>query len=207
MNETTLVKFEASTEIAVTDSDSYVAVCERRKTAKGFIKAAHEKFDGDISVSDKHHKSLVAKLREIITPAEMWIKKADNMLNVYNAEQERIRQQAEIAAQQAAHKAEGERKLAEAVALEAQGDKQGAEEVIAEPVYVPPVVVAKTVPKVQGVSFTERWTYRIVDEKQIPRIYLKPDTVKLGHQATSMKGAANVPGVEFYSTKGVSGKG
>jgi hypothetical protein len=60
-------------------------------------------------------------------------------------------------------------------------------------------VIPKSVPKVAGISMRENWKFRIVNEKLIPREYLKVDDVKIGAIVRALKGATNIPGIEAYN--------
>jgi len=82
--------------------------------------------------------------------AEAYIKP---LIAQYNAEQERIRQEEEARLREEARKQEEERILREAAEAEKNGHKDEAEAIINEPVQVTPVIVPKSVPKVQGISF------------------------------------------------------
>ena len=195
-----------SSVILIENTGDYERYCDHRKLATRYIKTAHEKYDGDISVAHNHHKSLLAKLKEIILPAEKWIKTVDRRLVEYTDEQERIRRAEEMRLQEIARRQEEERKLAEAIALESQGEKKEAEAVMQEPAYVPPVIIQKSVPKVQGVSYSERWKFRVVSEKLIPREYLMINMPKIGQVVRAMKSNTTIPGIAAYPEKSVSGR-
>lgn len=176
-------------------------------TIKGLRKQIDASFDPIIEAAHKAHKEAVNQKKIVDAPlveAERLLKPA---MAAYDTEQERIRRAEEIRLQELARKQEEDRRLAEAVALDQQGDKAGADAVIAEPVQAPPVILAKTVPKVAGVSFTERWCFRVVKPDAIPRMYLMPDMVKIGAVVRALKGATLIPGVEAYAEKGVSARG
>ena len=71
-----------------------------------------------------------------------------------------------------------------------------------EPVYVPPIIVKKEVPKVQGVQFRTVWRFRILDRKKIPLEYWALDEAKIGAVVRGLKRPGEViPGVEAYSEK------
>ena len=124
----------------------------------------------------------------------------------WSAEQEKIRLAEEKRLQEIARKEEEDRQLSAAVDAEIHGDKDSAEEIINTPVYVPPVVVQKEVPKVAGMSIRENWKFRIIDETKIPRQYLKVDDVKIGGVVRSLKLQHNIPGIEVYNEGSVAGR-
>lgn len=73
-----------------------------------------------------------------------------------------------------------------------------------------PVIVPDNAPKADGTAIRENWTFRIVNEMEIPREYLIPDLKKIGAVAKALKNMAKIPGVEVYAEKVMSasaGKG
>ena len=66
-------------------------------------------------------------------------------------------------------------------------------------------VVAVEVPKVQGVATRTNWKYEIINEKLIPRNFLKVDEVKLGQVVRATKGTLQIPGVKIYSEESIGG--
>jgi len=129
----------------------------------------------------------------------------------YDAEQERIRKAEQDRLAAIARKAEEDRLLAEAAAVEAEARANGAtkeeaaqqaDAVIAEPVYVPPVIVPKATPKLAGGPvFQTRWDFEIVNEALIPRQFLAVDMVKIRQVVTAMKGQTVIPGVRAFEKR------
>jgi hypothetical protein len=71
-----------------------------------------------------------------------------------------------------------------------------------EPVYAPPVIVPKTVPKLNGGPVYRTITkFRIINEALIPRQYMMPDLVKIGGVVRALKNQTNVPGIEVYEER------
>ncbi len=198
---------EKARQIKVVDNNSYVAAGQVLVEIKVLRKEINATFDPIIKKAHEAHKEAKAQKTRVESPlveAENIIKPA---LAAYDAEQERIRRAEEARLQEIARKQEEDRRLAEAAEIEKTGDKKLAEEVLSAPVEVAPVIVAKAVPKLEGVHFTERWTFRVVNPAIIPREFLAVDTVKIGQYARAMKSAGRIPGVEIYSEKSVSGRG
>jgi hypothetical protein len=198
---------EKARSIQVHNSETYIAAGEILVEIKGLRKEINSTFDPIIKKAYEAHKEAKAQKTRAEAPlieAENIIKPA---LNAYDSEQERIRRAEEMRLQEIARKQEEDRRLAEAAEIEKAGDKKLAEEILSAPVEVAPVIVAKAVPKLEGVYFTERWTFRIVNPAIIPREFLAVDTVKIGQYARAMKSAGRIPGVEIYSEKSVSGRG
>jgi len=131
-----------------------------------------------------------------LAEAEAWIKP---LIAQFNIEQEKIRKAEEDRLQAIAQKEAVERRLAEAIKLEKEGDMNAVNDLLEAPIQAAPVIVERTVPKVAGISMRENWKFRIVDEKKIPREFLKADEVKIGGYVRSMKSAGNISGVEIYN--------
>jgi hypothetical protein len=97
--------------------------------------------------------------------------------------------------------------LQEAIAADANGNKEEAKAILETPVYVEPSfvpepVVTKSVPKLQGGPvYRTVWKYRITNESLIPRAYLTPDTVKIGGIVRAMKGNVNIPGILAFEER------
>ena len=194
-------------QIKVVDNDTYLAAGQMLVEIKGLRKEINSTFDPIIKKAYEAHREAKAQKTRAESPlieAENIIKPA---LKNYDDEQERKRRQEEARLQEIARKQEEDRRLAEAAEIEKSGDKKLAEAVLAAPVEVAPVIVAKTAPKVQGISFTERWTFRVVNPALVPREFMKLDEVKTGQYARAMKSAGKIPGIEIYSEKSVSGRG
>lgn len=109
------------------------------------------------------------------------------------------REEAERKAKEASDK-EKDKLLKKAEKAEANGNTEKAQELrqTAESQQMSahaPVIAA---PKIPGIAKKTNWKFRIVDEKLVPREFLKVDEVKLGRYATAMKKDAIVPGIEFY---------
>jgi len=212
MNQVETVKQEAlaipeqAQALKIVSNETYQQAGTMLTQIKGLRRKIQDVFKPMKDAATKAHRAVLEQERQADAPlvqAERILKPA---LSAWDTAQEQARRVEEQRLQELARKQEEERKLAEAVALEQAGDNKASEQVMAEPVVAPPVVVARTVPKVQGVSFTERWQFEIVDADKIPRVYLKPDEVKIGAYVRAMKSEALIPGVRVWSSKGVSGR-
>jgi len=134
--------------------------------------------------------------------------------------EEAERRQAELDRLEAVRKAEEDRLMEAAAAAEKAGDAKRAEElaaaavditedakqeaavIAAEPVYVPPVIIPKTVPKMSGGPVYRTITkFRIIKEDAIPRQYMMPNEVKIGQVVRALKHLSNIPGIEVYEER------
>jgi len=128
----------------------------------------------------------------------------------WTEEQEAKRREEERRLQDEARKRAEEEALQAALEAEADGEKQEAEAIIAEPVYVPPVKVNSYVPKSKESHIRETWSCEVTDLKALvnaiaqdkaPLQAIIPDMTFLNGQARSYKQALNIPGVKAVSKK------
>jgi hypothetical protein len=123
-------------------------------------------------------------------------------MSAWDAEQERIRREEQRRLEEEARKAEEERLLAAAAAAWAAGNVEESEAIIAEPIVVTPIILAKETPKMEGGPvYRTIWKFEITDATLIPRQYLTPDEVKIGGVVRALKNQANIPGVRIYSER------
>ncbi|KKL71198.1 hypothetical protein LCGC14_2097270 [marine sediment metagenome] len=90
-------------------------------------------------------------------------------------------------------------KLAEAYALAELGKQEEAEALLAEAGVFCPEDLPDGLPKVDGVSIRTLWSYKIVDEKKIPRDYMTPDLKAIGGTVRALKAKTKIKGISVYS--------
>jgi len=193
---------------AVTDGATYTAAAELLKGIKALRQKIGETFGPHIKRAFDAHRALCKEKQDAEAPlseAETILKRA---LVAYDDAQERIRRAEEQRLREEARRQEEQRRLEEAAALELQASetedellRAEAEELFAAPIQAPAVVVAKSTPKVSGVSFREVWKFRIVDASKVPDQYKKVDEIKIGGVVRALKGGARIAGVEVYPEK------
>jgi hypothetical protein len=188
--------------VKVVDIESYKYAGELWKSIGDMIKEVKATFDPICEAANKAHKAATAKRASFLDPLESVYRSVKRLMSDYDAEQERIRREAEEKLREQARKEEEERRLKEAIALEESGQKEVAEAVMETPVYVAPVVIPKAVPKMEGGPvFRTVWKFRIVNQNIIPRQYLKVDEVAIGGVVRALKGQTNIPGIEPYEER------
>jgi hypothetical protein len=204
---------QAKQIVKIINNDDYTRAGQILLTIKEIRKKIENTFKPIKQKMDAAKKEVLDQERLADKPlaeAELYIKP---LMAQYNAEQERIRQAEEARLREIARKEEEERRLQEAVAAEQEAKRLGAtqeeasnlvNDIINEPVQAPPVVVQKTIPKVQGVSFTKLWKFRITNAALIPREYMIPNEQAIGAVVRNTKGAIQIPGIEIYSEDSVS---
>jgi len=188
--------------VKVVDVESYRFAGELWKGIGDMIKEVKETFDPICEAANKAHKAATAKRALYLDPLTNAQRSVKQLMSTYDAEQERIRRAEEARLAEIARKEEEERRLQEAITLEAQGESEVAEAVMAERVYVAPVVLPKATPKLQGGPvYREIWDFEIVDINLVPRQYMQPNTVAIGGVVRSLKGQTNIPGVRAFSKR------
>jgi len=143
----------------------------------------------------------------------------------WTEDQETKRREEEKRLQAEARKRAEEEALRQALEAEALGEKDEAEAILSEPVYVPPIKVVSEIPKSKGTYVRETWSAEIFDlptlilgiasgkvslEAAPGAIYSNADDLKkwagqfmthLNGKAQSYKQSLSIPGVRAVSKK------
>lgn len=202
--EVTDIEFRAESFVIQTPED-YDAAGEfgkllKRKAAEvtGFFKPMKDS-------AYQAHKAVCDREKAMLTPLKNAEKIVKKTMGDYLMEQERIRREAEEAARRAAEE-ERERKLKEAMALEAAGDKEGAEAAVEEAVVMDEAtgysVPAPVKPKVSGVSTSKDWEITGIDTAKVPVNFngmeLRPvDQAAVMRLIRASKGSIAIPGIAY----------
>ncbi len=188
--------------VKVVDVESYKFAGELWKGIGDMIKEVKATFDPICDAANKAHKAATQKRASFLDPLEAVYKNVKRLMSDYDEAQERIRKAEEARLREIERKAEEDRRLQEAIDLEAQGQAEVAEAVMAEPVYVAPVVLPKVTPKMEGGPvYRTIWKFRVVNASIIPRQFLVPDMVAIGGVVRALKNQANIPGIEVYEER------
>lgn len=139
---------------------------------------------------------------------------AKNYLNTimvnFTEEQEAKRREEERRLQEEARKRAENEALQQALEAEAAGEKEEAEAIIAEPVYVPPIKVMSEVPKSKESHIRETWSCEVIDlmalvqgivEGKAPLLAVKADLVFLNDQARAYRQTLKIAGCRAISKK------
>ena len=196
-----LTIIEQANVLTVKDGKDYVEAGVLWKAIKELKDKVNETFKPIIEKAHAAHKEALAQKAKIFDPLEMAGRLVKGIMEKYNREQKAIRQAKERRLREIARKEEEERRLREAIEAEANGEKDISEAILEEPIYVPPIIIEKEVPKVSGIVFREIWDFEIVDEKLIPFEYLQPNMIKIGSVVRSLKSATNIPGIRAFSRR------
>lgn len=205
---------ERADAIQVSDNVTYEQACDFLNDVKTVVKRIELEFDGTsespgpVRKAHAAWKAMVAlrdKLMEAPAYAERTVKLRIGQYQWQLNEQRRL--EAEKAENEARKRAEDER-LAQAEKAAQMGDSEGAEALLNAPVpvVVDPVLTPEA-PKVKGVSFREDWDFQIVNEAQLPRIYLKPNEEAIRKVVRALGKNTNIPGIVVMPKPVVSSRG
>jgi hypothetical protein len=208
--ETALAVIDAANSLMIVTVDDYRTAQGLMKTVKDRIKELTETRMEQTRPLDEAKKKIIEFFS---TPLEK-LERAKSYLNRvmvdFTEEQDRKRREEERRLQEEARKRAEEEALAAALEAEAAGDSEEAEQIIQEPVYVPPVKVVSEIPKSKDSHIRETWSAEVVDlkllvkaiaEGKAPLQAVAPDMTFLNGQARSYRGALNIPGVRAVSRK------
>lgn len=197
--------------ITVTDSETYTVAGEMWKSIGDMMKEVDDTFNPIITAAHTSHKKALEQKAKYYKPLDDARRNIKRLMSDYDMEQERIRKEEERRLQEEARKREEERRLQEALEAEAAGEKEEAEAILEEPVYVAPVVVQKSTPKMTGGPiYQERWFATVTNIKDLCRAVANgqaspecvlPNMPVLNKLAVALKTSMNVPGVRAESKR------
>jgi len=167
-------------ELTIVDDASYTAGGALLQTIKALRKEVDDTFDPIIKKQYEAHREACSQKKRVeapLTEAEAIVKRS---LIAYDDMQERRRQAEEARLREIARKEEEDRQVREAAELEAQASahpdlaeafvmRQEAEAIIDRPIETPVVQVAKATPKVEGLSFRDKWDAVVTDKLTLLR--------------------------------------
>jgi hypothetical protein len=193
------VSVAQTTAVTVTDARSYALAGEHLQGLAALEKEIEAYFRDDKSRAYQLWQSQCKKEKAALTLVQAAGQRLRGERQTWKAEQDRLLREAEQRESLVAQQRERDRLAAEAELLERQGMNSLAEAVYEEaisapaPVVVLPSVVPKDLPK------RTLYKWRVVNAAMVPRDYLVLDETRLTRYAAAMKGAARVPGIQFYT--------
>lgn len=205
---------EQARGMVITSADDYARVAEFLLGIKQLREKVAATFDVHIKRAYEAHRALVAEKRE----AEAEAIKAEEIAKALLAAWDTARETAD-ADERRRNEAIAEehgRMLDDAIATaEARGDFATADGIREERARAVPAPVVPSTPKVEGITFRETWTAKVVDLAALvaaaaahrPWVaLLKADQTALNAQARSLKSRLAIPGVEAVCSKGVGAR-
>jgi vacuolar-type H+-ATPase subunit I/STV1 len=161
--ETALTVIDVANSLVISTVDDYKVAQGLMKTVKERIQELTDERMGQTRLLDKSKAKIIAFFA---TPLEK-LEKAKAYLNKimvdFTEVQEARRREEERRLQEEARKRAEEEALRQALEAEQAGEKEEAEAILQEPVYVPPVKVASNIPKSKESHIRESWSAQVVD--------------------------------------------
>lgn len=187
--------------ITIEDHDDYLASSAMLDRVTERIAFIEKFFEEPAKQANAVHKFITSFRATLLQPLEAAEKKLKDIRKDFRAEQERQRLLVEEEKRKQAKKEDDERALQQAAQMQQLGETQAADEIVerAAAAPAPTVFVPSTVPKEKGKSITKVFKYRIVNEDQIKREFMMPNTStiqtlvgKLGYDAVNIIGGIEV---------------
>jgi hypothetical protein len=192
---------QTAQRLTISDNETFSQAGTFRDGLKAIEKEINDTFDGPISAAFKAHKAIVAAKKTYSEPLEYALRLIKQKMIAWDEEQRRKQRLEQARLEAEAKKKADDEAMELAAELEKAGLNREAEEVIAEPVQVAPVVAPKLTPKIEGFSYRANWKWRVTNAALIPREYLTTDDLKISGIVRAMKKATNIPGIEVYEEK------
>lgn len=158
-----IAKRDEAKALKVKSVASYNAAAEFALTCKEMERTIGELYDPHVANAHKTHKDLTTARKRLLDPLTEARKLVESAMSLYTQEQ---RQLAQAKADEEA-RIEREKEIAVAKKLK---DKELVKELQAAPVVAE--VVETVVPYVRGVSAKPVVSFKVIDEKKVPRAFL-----------------------------------
>lgn len=182
--------------IVVKDSESMTMADNTINGISEWLKKVDDHYKPMADAAFKTHRAITSRWKEIKQPLE---DAKTHLVNLVKAYQRKVREEAEAEQRrlaEIARKQEEERRLAEAIEAEKEGNVEEAQAIIEEEMFVPTPIVRPDVPKVDNRKYATRWTWKVTDINKVPREYLMVDQIKMNGIVRAMKGNTRIPGIQ-----------
>jgi hypothetical protein len=182
----------------IESAEAYEVIANTLKEVKHNLKMVDELEEAE----KRPHLDALQGIREKYKPsrtsyslAEAHLKK---LIANYNDEQERLRREAQQAAEAAAER-ERERLRKQAEKAVKKGKAEEAAQLAERAESIVPPVIQDMTPAVAGVHTVDKWDFEVVDAKLVPSVYKIVDMKKLGKVVSALKEAARtIPGIRVF---------
>ena len=176
-----------------------------------FEKRVKEFMDEDISKAHDLHRSLTGKRGILLDASAAARKKVSDAVIAYEDKLEKEAAEAAPAQQMEARQKEEEHQINRAVVHDEMGMPNLANDILNEPIDVPPPRPLVTLTKRAGISTVTRW--KVAEVISLPALIkdiaadpdlshlLKPDIAALNKMATALKGHVKLSGIRFEEDK------
>lgn len=189
--------------LVIKDAVGYAEAAEWLKTIKGALKKIEDARTRITQPMNEALRQVNAQAKDAAAPFMASEQKIKRAMISYSDEQDRIRQEEQRKANEAAEK---ERRRLQEIAdrAAAKGQENKAEAFAERAAAVVAPVAQQAAPKISGVNIPKVWTFEIENEKLIPREYLLVDETKIRKVVQALKGSTNIPGVRVFEQKRIA---
>ena len=192
---------------AITNADEAQEAANAGRMLRAGVKDYTEAFKAVKTRIDDVKKPVLAEEKEVIAPLEKEGTRLAGLVQVFQQEVERKRQEEERKAREAAEAQAREDALLRAIEAEEAGSAEEAQAILEEPIIAGPVVLASPAPTKPTGSVT-RTTYsaevtdfkalvKAVAEGRVPLMALQANEQFLNQQAKSFGAGFSMPGVKL----------
>jgi len=205
--EVSLVEVQVK-EMVISNDVEYEQAAKLGKQIKAKAKVVTDFFEPMKTTAYQAHRAVCEREKTMLKPLQDAEKTLKKSMSTYHQEQEHKRRELEEKLRREAE-AEKERKLNEAIALEAAGKIEEAEAAmfdaqVTESVAGKTVVVMST-PKVSGVSNSKDWEIESIDKEKVPvnfsGVEIRPvDEKAVMRLIKASKGTIKIPGIKYKET-------
>lgn len=207
----TAVEFQAESIIIESDDD-YREAAEFGRAIKRKAAEVTAFFKPMKYAANKAHKEVCDREKTMLNPLKNAEKILKDTMGRYQAEQERKRRELEEQMRRKAQE-EADRKLEEAVAAEANGDKAKSDEAMIDAAMLDQMSRSSAFeierPEADGVSVGKDWEIVEIDQSAVPLsiqgVCIRPvDEKAIMHLIRASKGGIQIPGIVYRETTKIS---
>lgn len=155
----------------------------------------------------KSWKAVCSAEAKHLEPIEIMTKAISDVAKKYRFEQDEKNRKLLADARAVAEKEAEERRMAELLRAEKNGNQVQVDQLLSAPIRVMVPVVAQAItPKIEGYSTRKNWKARLIEgqEHLVPREYCSPDMKKLNAMAKAHESAFNIAGAEAFNDQSSS---
>ncbi len=191
----------AASALTITDDTTYEQAAKAFLRLGGLETRAGAVWEPFTAPANKLHKSFTSRRKEMVDKAVGERDRLNKAIAAWDAEQERLQRERELAAAIEEKKRQDAIAAEQAALLEVQGHAELAGAVIQQAIETPapPVSLGRAVPKVQGLSYRTVYEHEVINLALVPREWLCVDDAKVKKYHEAMKEAARIPGIVFTS--------
>lgn len=186
-------------ETEIVDHPGYTVMANYLTTIKALAKKVDEAFDPTIDSIKNSLDTVRASKNRYTKPYKEAEEILKGKLAAYRELKEVEKKERERKLREEAKRLAEEEQKSRAAALAKAGRTEDARALAARPV-VAPVIIDSTpiVPKIDGISFRQGFSFRVLDEKMVPREFLMVDESRVRRVVDALGMDARIPGIEIF---------